>query len=197
MDDLKTLIERAKSGDREALDELFLLYRDRIRGLVRRKLGLGLRRNLDSSDLVQSVCMEAMKGLDQLEYRDEKGFIHWLGRIADNTIKDKHRFFAAGKRKVDQEPGLEDPLRVSQATARDATPSRVVGQSEQMELVLQALRRLPEDYRRIITLVRFEKKSHDEAARIMGRDGKSTRMLLARARMRLLQELDRGLQEHA
>ena len=188
------LITKARGGDQEALAELFERYRARIQGLVRRKLGDRLRNNLDSSDVVQSVCLEAMKGIDDLDYQNEDGFVRWLARIAENTIRDKHRYFGAQKRRVaDLDPAADAPLPVSQAESPGATPSRVVGQVEQMEAVLGALKRLPDDYRRIIMLTRFEKKSHTEAAAILGKTEKATRMLLARARVRLLNELDKGI----
>ncbi|MFT7618829.1 MAG: RNA polymerase sigma-70 factor (ECF subfamily) [Planctomycetota bacterium] len=197
MDDLKELIERAQAGDRAALDTVFEQYRGRIRSLVRKKLGGQLRNNLESSDVVQSVCLEAMKGLSEMEYRDENGFLHWLARITDNTIRDRHRYFGAKKRRAVNDKSPEDIVGVSQAPAADFTPSRTAGHSEQMDLVLKALRNLPDDYRRIITLIRFEKKTHEEAASIMERSEQATRMLLARARLRLLQELDNGLPGNA
>ncbi len=197
MDELSELIRRAKQGDRDALDAVFDLYRGRISNLVRKKLGGQLRNNLESSDVVQSVCMEAMKSLPDMEYRDEKGFLHWLARITDNTIRDRHRYFGAKKRRGQNGKAPDDILAVSQAPADAPTPSRCAGNSEQMELVLKALRRLPEDYRQIITLMRFDKKTHEEAAKIMSRSEQATRMLLARARVRLLQELNDGLEENA
>lgn len=191
----RKLIESAKSGNPEALERVFERYRSRIQGLVRKKLGTPLRANLESSDIVQSVCYEAMRSIEEIEYRDEEGFIHWLARITENTIRDKHRYFGAQKRRRGSSGDGAPP--VSQAEDDGLSPSRTVGEVEQMEIVLQALRRLPEDYRRIITLTRFEKKSHEEAAALMGRTEKAARMLLARARVKLLQELDREIAEDA
>ena len=189
-EDVKKLIERAQDGEGAALEEVFERYRQRIRGLVRKKLGDQLRMNLESADIVQSVCLEAMKGIEELDYQNEEGFVRWLARITENTIRDKHRYYGAQKRRSPDSDSADPRLTVSQAPAEEPTPSRVVGNVEQMELVLQALRRLPEDYRRIITLTRFEKKSHEEAAEALGKTEKATRMLLARARVRLLKEMD-------
>ncbi len=189
-DSTQELINRVKSGDRDALEELFALYRDRIHGLVRHKLGHGLRANLESSDVVQSVCLEAMKAIEGLEYKNEDGFLHWLARITENTIRDKHRYFGAQKRKNPEVDPDSPIVTVSQAEGVGQTPSRAVGNVEQMELVLQALRQLPPDYAEIIRLTRFDKKSHEEAAEIMGKSEKAARMLLARARARLLKEME-------
>ena len=194
-DNTEELIERVKSGDHSALEELFSHYRERIHGLVRHKLGHGLRANLESSDVVQSVCLEAMKAINGLEYKNEDGFLHWLARITENTIRDKHRYFGAQKRKnpdVDPDAPI---VTVSQAEGAVQTPSRAVGNVEQMELVLKALRQLPPDYAEIIRLTRFEKKSHEEAAEIMGKSEKAARMLLARARARLLKEMESIIHE--
>jgi RNA polymerase sigma-70 factor (ECF subfamily) len=189
-DNTQKLIERVKSGDRDALEDLFALYRDRIHGLVRHKLGHGLRASLESSDVVQSVCLEAMKAIEGLEYKNEDGFLHWLARITENTIRDKHRYFGAQKRKNPEVDPDSPIVTVSQAEGLGQTPSRAVGNVEQMELVLRALRQLPPDYAEIIRLTRFEKKSHQEAAEVMGKSEKAARMLLARARARLLKEME-------
>lgn len=187
----RELIKRAQGGDQQALEEVFALYRDRIHALVRKKLGDPLRLNLDSSDVVQSVCLEAIEGIEDIEIRNEDGFVHWLARIAENTIRDKHRYFGAQKRRRLDAEG--ERLRVSQVEDGQESPSRELSGSEQMGLVLNALNRLPDEYRRVIRLTRFEKKSHAEAAEILGRSEKATRMLLARARARLAEELGRDL----
>jgi RNA polymerase sigma-70 factor, ECF subfamily len=194
-DQTQELIERAQNGERDALEQLFALYRERIHALVRKKLGDPLRLNLDSSDVVQSVCLEAIEGIGDIEYRNEDGFVHWLARIAENTIRDKHRYFGAQKRRRIEEGNRGEVLRVSQVEGDLESPSRELSGSEQMSLVLNALDRLPEEYRQVIRLTRFEKKSHAEAATLLGRSEKATRMLLARARARLAHELGRDLDE--
>jgi RNA polymerase sigma factor (sigma-70 family) len=131
-----------------------------------------------------------MKAIEGLEYKNEDGFLHWLARITENTIRDKHRYFGAQKRKNPEVDPDTPIVTVSQAEGLGQTPSRAVGNVEQMELVLRALRQLPPDYAEIIRLTRFEKKSHQEAAEVMGKSEKAARMLLARARARLLKEME-------
>ncbi|HGY91626.1 MAG TPA: sigma-70 family RNA polymerase sigma factor [Planctomycetes bacterium] len=192
-DDIEKLVALARAGDREALETLFERFRSRIQGVVRKRLGENLRKYLESSDVVQSVCLEAMNGIDRLGPADEDGFVRWLARIAENTIRDKHRYFTAKKRHPDNVPdGRGGYESLSQTPDAGATPSGAVGAREEMEAVLAALARLPEDYRRVIELTRFDKLSHEEAAAAMGRTEKGTRMLLARARVRLLEELRKG-----
>lgn len=189
-EDIEDLLARARRGEPLALDRLLDRYRSRIRSLVRKKLGDGLRKNVESSDIVQSVCLEAVKGIAEADLTSEEGLLAWLARLADNTIKDKNRYFKAQKRRVEAQPDDGEFLGLSQVPGAGPTPSRDLGRVERMEFLMQALKRLPEDYRRVILLVRFEKKSHEEAARIMGRSERATRMLLARARVRLLKSLD-------
>lgn len=189
-EDIEDLLARARRGESLALDRLLDRYRSRIRSLVRKKLGDGLRKNVESSDIVQSVCLEAVRGIAEADLTSEEGLLAWLARLADNTIKDKNRYFKAQKRRVEAQPDDGEFLGLSQVPGTGPTPSRDLGRVERMEFLMQALKRLPEDYRRVILLVRFEKKSHEEAARIMGRSERATRMLLARARVRLLKSLD-------
>ena len=55
------LLERAAQGDREALDELFRMHRERLLLMVRMRLHPRMRGRVDASDVVQEACLEAMR----------------------------------------------------------------------------------------------------------------------------------------
>jgi len=49
------LVQKAQAGDRNALNELFSYYWPQVLQAVRRKMGMGLRRFVDSYDVVQGT----------------------------------------------------------------------------------------------------------------------------------------------
>ena len=50
------LLERVRSGDKDAAEELFERYVDRLIELARKRLSPRLARRLDPEDIVQSAC---------------------------------------------------------------------------------------------------------------------------------------------
>src|SRR5215813_2709233 len=82
------LVRRAQDGDREALGALVLRYQDRVRRLVRIRMGPQFDGVLDSLDLSQDTWLAAMRGLGGLQARDHSGIIAWLARIAENQVLD-------------------------------------------------------------------------------------------------------------
>jgi DNA-directed RNA polymerase specialized sigma24 family protein len=69
--DSENLLERARVGDREALNSLIDRYRDRLRRMVEVRLDTRLQARLDASDVVQEAFVEVTERL--AEYlRDPK-----------------------------------------------------------------------------------------------------------------------------
>lgn len=56
------LLRRAGAGDREAVNELFSRYRDRLRAMVRLRLNRRLQGRVDPSDVLQEAFLEISKG---------------------------------------------------------------------------------------------------------------------------------------
>jgi RNA polymerase sigma-70 factor (ECF subfamily) len=63
--------------------------------------------------------------------------------------------------------------------------------NEKAEAVARALERLPEDYRRVITLRNQERREFEEIGRLMERSTDAARRLWSRAIERLQQELEK------
>lgn len=84
-DRISMLVERAKTGDRNAFEELMLQFQEEVFRLV----FFRTRSRMDSEDLVQDVFMAAYRYLPQL--KDSDRFRPWLYRIAINRVRDYHR----------------------------------------------------------------------------------------------------------
>jgi DNA-directed RNA polymerase specialized sigma24 family protein len=59
------LVARVAAGDREAMVELLVRYRDRLRRMVALRLDPRLRGRVDASDVIQDGYLDAMRRLDE------------------------------------------------------------------------------------------------------------------------------------
>jgi RNA polymerase sigma-70 factor (ECF subfamily) len=58
------LIERARTGDGDALNEIFARHRERLRRLVEARPDQRLQARIDASDVIQDAYLEAATRLD-------------------------------------------------------------------------------------------------------------------------------------
>ncbi|GIW80121.1 MAG: hypothetical protein KatS3mg105_1928 [Gemmatales bacterium] len=65
---LETLLQRIRSGDESALDELVREYEPRVRLAARTLLGPAMRSQLDSIDIAQSVHRTLLSGMKNAEF---------------------------------------------------------------------------------------------------------------------------------
>jgi len=82
---VSSLVDQARAGDRNAFEKLIVLHQDEIFRLV----FFRTRSRMDSEDLTQDIFMSAFRYLPQL--KDSGRFRPWLYRIALNRVHDFHR----------------------------------------------------------------------------------------------------------
>src|SRR6185436_18440399 len=92
------LLRRAQQGERPALERLLERYYERVRRIVRLRLGPSLRRRLESGDILQETFLAAVRNFARFELRDEGSFINWLAVLAENQIRDAADHHGAQKR---------------------------------------------------------------------------------------------------
>jgi RNA polymerase sigma-70 factor (ECF subfamily) len=99
--EITVLVERAKTGDREAFGELVVRFQNSVYAMALTRV----RDPLEAQELAQDVFVHAMRKLPQL--RDPRCFAGWLRRItarmAINRLTRKGPFFGA-------EPELLDAI---------------------------------------------------------------------------------------
>ena len=81
----ETLIERAKSGDRDAFCELVERYQQRIHALALHFTG----NPAEAEDLSQEAWLKAFRSMRS--FRGESGFYTWVRRIAINALLDSRK----------------------------------------------------------------------------------------------------------
>jgi RNA polymerase sigma-70 factor (ECF subfamily) len=183
------LIAAAQAGKADALDQLLRRHLPDLRVFVRAKSGEALRHQESCSDLVQTVCREALANLDGYEWRGEGTFRHWLFSLAMNKLRNRADHYAAARRDVGRTvPGegtASQPGILAAAAARDGTPSQQAIGREAVAKFETCLDGLPELDREVILLARVVGLSHLEIAAELGIAEGAVRTRLSRALARL------------
>lgn len=192
-DQTKNLVSRALEQDRDAIDQLFQRYRDRLRAALRKLIGPKYRVLMaDSEDATHDAILSALRRLHLFEYRGEGSFLAWLLKGAEFEILRRIRALETQKRAAVAGLVELDDGGADQVPARDATPSQVHDESELAERIRQALQRLPDREREIIVLRRYLELDTAEICAEMGLPSEgSVRALLSRAQARLAGLLSR------
>jgi RNA polymerase sigma factor (sigma-70 family) len=187
------LVTGAKSGDPDALNELFARYHSIMVEVARRRIGPRLRLKEDPQDLAQTTFREAARDFSRYEYRGPGSLLRWLIQILQNKIRDKAEFYSAGKRDTSLETALDAPIDPNRDFAGapeppspDLSVTRVVQRDERFRLLRDALGQLTPEYRQAIALVFFEGLTLRQAGeRMGGRSEDALRMMLRRAERKL------------
>ena len=136
------LIERARSGDLDAFNDLVELYQDQLFALVARMVP----DRDQASDAVQEAFFSAYRNLAGFRGGSVKS---WLNRICVNAAMDAQR--ARKRRPVQPYPEFEDESWQPPA-GEEADPERQVMTAERERALTDALARITDDQRDAIVL---------------------------------------------
>jgi RNA polymerase sigma-70 factor (ECF subfamily) len=146
------LVERARTGDEGAFEELVRRYQKPIYYLCLRSV----REEQAAADLAQTAFLKAYEGLHG--FRGQASFKTWVYRIAMNLCKNYLR--DQGKKKVESLGEMDPPSK--------ANPLRELIEHESHALLTQAWARLPERQRLTVALKVQEGMKYREIATVMG-----------------------------
>lgn len=166
------LVRRTLMGDQPAFAELVNRYRDAACGVAYHYLG-GFD---DAQDAVQEAFVHAYLRLNQLS--DPGKFAPWLRRITANACADLLR--RRGDRLISLD---EEEERAMSDSEQD--PERLAAR----RVVRQALERLPEKTRLVVTLFYIDGYSHEEVAGFLEVPVNTVRSRLRRAKQQLREEM--------
>lgn len=162
-------IQRAKSGDPDALEGLYRAYEGTVYSVARRMC----RTAEDAEDVLQETFFEVCRSIGRFRGTEGGSLTAWIKRIAASKALIKHR--AAKYRDTDP---LEDETGESVAGAGDPD----VGLKLDLET---ALARLSDRSRAVVWMHDVEGYTHEEIAELMGKTVSFSKSQLARAHMRL------------
>src|SRR6516225_276873 len=105
--DPSELLRRIAGGDSAAAAELFAVYRDRLRLMVRLRLDRRLHGRLDPSDVLQETYLDLAKRFPEYAAQPTLPFFLWLRWLTGQKLIDLHRHHLGTKmRDAGQEVSL-------------------------------------------------------------------------------------------
>ena len=186
----------ARAGSREALGKVLDAARQYLLSIARQELDADLRAKTSPSDVVQETFVEAQRDFGQFQGVTEDELLAWLRQLLLHRVgKLRRRYRDTQKRRLAREVALGDDDSsggpAGGLAANTLSPSGQAMEHEQDEALQAALGRLPEDYRRVITLRYQEQLPFEEIGELLHRSPEAARKLWARAVERLHEELDK------
>ena len=172
---VRKLVERAQGGDREALEELYLLHFDRIYSYLHMTVG----NRHDAEDLTTQTFLRMLESIGRFRFGTAP-FSAWLFRIAHNLSMD---YFRANRRWQPEEEVPETPGSEERSAEDEAFQS--LGRKSMLELV-QAL---SQEQQQVLTLKFVFNFSNGEAATILGKSEGAVKSLQHRALVSLQKQL--------
>jgi RNA polymerase sigma-70 factor (ECF subfamily) len=186
------LVILAKGGNDSALEQLCRVYGERVRRIIRLRMGNEIRPRLDSMDLVQDALVSALGGLGDFTYKNEGDFLRWLARITQNELRDNLDKLYTDKRDIRKEVRLENykPTTGSGSVGTPGpieltTPSVIMSRKEDLDKLEKAIDQLKPDYKEVIVLSKIDGLSYKEIGDRLGKSIDSVAHLLSRAMVAL------------
>jgi RNA polymerase sigma-70 factor (ECF subfamily) len=186
------LVILAKEGDDSALEQLCSVYGERVRRIIRLRMGTKIRLRLDSMDLVQDALVSALEGLKDFTYKNEGDFLRWLAKITQNKFRDNLDNIYTNKRDIRKEIRLKDygpttggGFGRNPGPIQATTPSVIMSKKEDLDKLEKAIDQLKPNYREVIVLAKIEGLSYKEIADKLGKSIDSVAHLLSRAMLAL------------
>jgi RNA polymerase sigma-70 factor (ECF subfamily) len=177
------LVERAKSGDDDALNRLFARYLPSLRRWASGRLPHWTRDLMDTDDLVQETVVRAVKRIDRFESRHEGALQAYLRQAIVNRIRDEVR-----RAKRSPAPSVLD----DNAADPGASPLEAAIGEEALERYEAALAKLrPEEREAIVARVEMDGSYQDVAVALGKPSADAARMAVSRALLRLAREMSR------
>ncbi len=164
------LINQCRAGDSNAQFEIYRLYYKAMYNASLRIIG----DEQEAEDIMQESFFKAFDKIST--YKNEVSFGAWLRRIVVNTSID-----ALKKRRLSFMP-IEEAYNVKVESTEESDYN-----AETIELLKDAIEKLPEGYKLVLTLHLIEEYEHEEIASMLGITASTSRSQLARAKQKLIE----------
>jgi RNA polymerase sigma-70 factor (ECF subfamily) len=137
-DQVRKLVDRAQKGDRDALEELYLIHFDRIYSYLHVSVG----NRHDAEDLTTQTFLKMLEKIGSFKWQSAP-FSAWLFRIAHNLAMDHFR----ARRRWQPEEDVPEPV-------GDAEPSAELAAMQTIgrESMLKLIERLSPEQQQVLTL---------------------------------------------
>ena len=174
-DQVRKLVERGQAGDRDALEELYLIHFDRIYSYLHVSVG----NRHDAEDLTTQTFLRMLESIQRFKFGTAP-FSAWLFRIAHNLAMDHFR--ATKRWQPEEEVPEPEP---DESTSAEAGALEAIGRKSMLELIED----LSPEQQQVLTLKFVFNFANAEAATILGKTEGAIKSLQHRALASLQKQL--------
>jgi RNA polymerase sigma-70 factor (ECF subfamily) len=174
---VRALVDRARQGDRDALEEPYLIHFDRIYSYLHVSVG----NRHDAEDLTTQTFLKMLESIGKFRWQSAP-FSAWLFRIAHNLAMDH---FRAARRWQPEEEVPEPPA--DESTSAEAGALEVIGRKTMLELIED----LSPEQQQVLTLKFVFNLPNAEVAAILDKTEGAIKSLQHRALASLQKQLEK------
>jgi RNA polymerase sigma-70 factor, ECF subfamily len=164
---VRQLVDRAQKGDRDALEELYLIHFDRIYGYLHMSVG----NRHDAEDLTTQTFLKMLESIGKFRWRSAP-FSAWLFRIAHNLAMDHFR----SRRRWQPEEEVPEP-QGSEEPSAEMLAMHSIGRQTMMEMI----ETLSPEQQQVLTLKFVFNFPNADVATILGKTEGAIKSLQHRA----------------
>jgi RNA polymerase sigma-70 factor, ECF subfamily len=170
------LLERARSGDKQALNEIFTRHRERLRRMVDMRLDRRLQARVDASDVLQDGYVDVVTRLEEYLSAPHLPLFLWLRLVVGERLMKVHRHHLGTQmRDAGREvslyrgalPAASSAALAAQLLGKHTSPSQAAVRAERLLRLQEALNTLDPLDREILALRHFEELTAAEAAQAL------------------------------
>jgi RNA polymerase sigma-70 factor (ECF subfamily) len=184
-DEDQPLVARAQGGDAGAFDELVIKYSPRLYGLVYNMTS----NHEDTNDLLQDIFAKAFKAIRG--FRGKSTFYTWIHSIAVNMtlnfLKKRGRRYHLSLDDVDS--SIQNDKEFLEVT-QTSSPVREADLSELQKRLNEAMMKLSDEHRAVVTMFHIQGMPHAEISKILRVSEGTVRSRLFYANRQLQNYLD-------
>jgi len=185
VDEDRELVARAQAGEAAAFDELVVKYSPRLYGLVYNMTS----NHEDTNDLLQDVFSKAYKAIRG--FRGKSSFYTWIHSIAVNMtlnfLKKRGRRYQLSLDDVDA--SIQNDKEFIELTST-TSPVREADLGELQRRLNEAMMKLSDDHRAVVTMFHIQGMPHAEISKILRVSEGTVRSRLFYANRQLQNYLD-------
>ena len=173
--EIRKLVERAQAGERDALEELYLIHFDRIYGYLHMTVG----NRHDAEDLTTQTFLRMLESIGRFRWQSAP-FSAWLFRIAHNLSMDHFR----ASRRWQPEEEVPEPAGAEERSAEEEA-FQSIGRKSMLELIED----LSDEQRQVLTLKFVFNFTNGDVATILDKTEGAVKSLQHRALVSLQKQL--------
>lgn len=161
-DEDRALVLKAQKGDMEAFEELVARHRDKVYA----RAFTMMRNEEEALDLSQEAWVKGWQRLAQ--FQGDSSFSTWITRIVINLCLDELRRHKRQRSEsieaLDEETGGVE----RQMPVVEANPTAGLESQELRTRIDEAMKKLSDEHRTVLTLHEFQDMEYKEIARVLG-----------------------------